>query len=81
MSQLLCDGALQCACRDGAIVGDDLAKQTAPYVDKILTGATPAELPVEQPTKFELVINLKTARELGLTISRDFLLVADDVVE
>ena len=59
----------------------DLARQTAPYVDKILKGAKPAELPVEQPVKFELVINLKTARELGLTISREFLLVADDVVE
>jgi ABC-type uncharacterized transport system substrate-binding protein len=59
----------------------DLARQTAPYVDKILKGAKPAELPVEQPTKFELVINLTAARELGLTISREFLLVADDVVE
>jgi putative tryptophan/tyrosine transport system substrate-binding protein len=59
----------------------DLARQTAKYVDKILKGAKPAELPVEQPTKFELVINLKAARELGLTISREFLLVADDVVE
>src|SRR5215468_9533862 len=59
----------------------DLARQTATYVDKILKGAKPAELPVEQPVKFELVINLKTARELGLTISREFLLVADDVVE
>ncbi len=59
----------------------DLAKQTAAYVDKILRGANPAELPVEQPIKFELVINLKAARELGLTISREFLLVADDVVE
>jgi len=44
-------------------------------------GAKPAELPVEQPIKFELVINLKTARELRLAISREFLLVADDVVE
>ncbi|HEY1363672.1 MAG TPA: ABC transporter substrate-binding protein [Xanthobacteraceae bacterium] len=59
----------------------DLARQTATYVDKILKGAQPAQLPVEQPIKFELVINLKTARELGLTISREFLLVADDVVE
>jgi putative ABC transport system substrate-binding protein len=59
----------------------DLARQTATYVDKILKGAKPAELPVEQPINFELVINLKTARELGLTISREFLLIADDLVE
>jgi putative ABC transport system substrate-binding protein len=61
----------------------DLARQTATYVDKILKGAKPAELPVEQPIKFELVINLKTARELAGTISGEFesLLVADDVVE
>jgi putative ABC transport system substrate-binding protein len=59
----------------------ELARQTAPYVDKILKGAKPTELPVQQPIKFELVINLRAARELGLTISREFLLVADDVVE
>jgi ABC-type uncharacterized transport system substrate-binding protein len=59
----------------------DLARQSATYVDKILKGAKPAELPVEQPTKFELVLNLKAAKELGLTISREVLLVADDVVE
>ena len=61
----------------------NLARQTATYVDKILKGAKPAELPVEQPIKFELVINLKTARELGAAISREIesLLVADDVVE
>ena len=61
----------------------DLARQTAAFVDKILKGANPAELPVEQPIKFELVINLKTARELRGTISGEFesLLVADDVIE
>ena len=59
----------------------ELARQTAPYADKILKGAKPADLPVEQPTKFELVINLKAAKELGLTVSRDFLLVVDDVIE
>lgn len=60
---------------------DDLFRQSAAYVDKILKGTKPAELPVERPTKFEMVINLKTARGLGLTINRDILLVADDVID
>jgi putative ABC transport system substrate-binding protein len=59
----------------------DLSRQTASYVDKILKGAKPAELPVQQPTKFELVINLTAAKALGLTFSRDFQLIADEVIE
>ena len=59
----------------------DLFQSAAPFVAKILKGANPSDLPVEQPTKFELVINLKTARELGLTITREFLLITDEVIE
>jgi putative ABC transport system substrate-binding protein len=71
---------------DGGLLsyGNDIVdnyRRAATYVDRVLKGEKPADLPVQAPSKFELVINLKTAKELGLTVTRDFLLIADEVIE
>ena len=72
--------------RDGGLLsygtdGPDIFRRAASYVDRILRGAKPSDLPVQQPTKYEMIINLKTAKALGLAVPPSILLRADEVIE
>jgi putative tryptophan/tyrosine transport system substrate-binding protein len=72
--------------QDGGLIGygpdyQDISRRSATYIDRILKGANPAELPVQVPTKFELVINLKTAKALGLAVPDKLIATADEVIE
>ena len=75
--QFVTEGALISYAADAA----DVVRRSASYVDRILKGEKPAELPVQQPTKFELVINLKTAKALGVTVPLIMQMTADEVIE
>jgi putative ABC transport system substrate-binding protein len=72
--------------RDGGLISYgvnlvDIFRRAAPYVDQVLRGAKPSDLPVQLPTKFEMAVNLKTAKALGLTVPQSILLTADEVIE
>ena len=79
-------GLPQSFARDGGLLSygadiEDLFRRAAPYVDRILRGAKPAELPVQSPIKFEMVVNAKTAKALGLIVPDKLLAIADEVIE